>query len=42
MIAGVRKRPVLGLFIVAVIYFALCYSLSLGSGRLERQWAKAR
>jgi putative glutamine transport system permease protein len=33
-----NNNPLETLFIVALIYFAVCYMLSLVSNRLERQW----
>jgi aspartate/glutamate/glutamine transport system permease protein len=34
-----NNNPLESLFIVALIYFFVCYMLSLVSNRLERQWA---
>ncbi len=34
-----NNNPLEALFIVALIYFGVCYALSLVSNRLERRWA---
>jgi His/Glu/Gln/Arg/opine family amino acid ABC transporter permease subunit len=34
-----NNNPLESLFIVALIYFVVCYALSLVTNRLERQWA---
>jgi His/Glu/Gln/Arg/opine family amino acid ABC transporter permease subunit len=37
----INNNPIETLFIIAVIYFVICYVLSLGSTVMERRWARA-